>query len=275
MPIFRGNAGNLLQHWVLCEILEACSGHGHIDFVDAYSMAPLAAERPNLDATAHLFDCAQARLPGERTAYEQAWHGLAPRGPKYPNSAVFVAAVWRGRYSLLLCESEPRTVQELQAWASDTEHVATCARVEVSPGDWRKRFLQRVSISGDLALFSFDPYMFDRHGSGRNPGNMNPADLDLLAAAVESTTAAVLVQLSTYSANNDNPQSAVTEVVASRLARVGFQMLAEVRADGNMMSLVLGRNIGTAARISSLPARFESWLAGVKAQCERATSGAV
>ena len=49
MPIFRGNVGNLLQHWVFCEALEVFRGSAdQIDFIDAYSMAPLADERPKL-----------------------------------------------------------------------------------------------------------------------------------------------------------------------------------------------------------------------------------
>jgi len=117
--------------------------------------------------------------------------------------------------------------------------------------------------------------MFDRHGSGRNLGNMDPGDLDLLTATVDSIKGGVLVQLSTYSANNGNPQLAVTDVVTARLTRAGLQRLAEVRADGNMMSLVFGRNIDIAASGGALPRRFESWLTRVKVKCPRATSGAV
>jgi len=276
MPIFRGNVGNLLQHWVFCELLEVYGSHAdRLDFVDAYSMAPLADERPKLDATAHLFDCVRERLPGEQTAYERAWYKLAPCSGQYPNSAAFLAVTWPGRYSMLLCESEPTTLQQLKAWERQAESVHNCVGVEIAAGDWRTRFRHGLSVSGGVILLSFDPYMFDRHGPGRNPGNMDPADLDLLGATVESIEAGVLVQLSTYSANNDNPQSAVTEVVSSRLARVGLQLLAAVRADGNMMSLVLGRNIETAVSICALPGRFDSWLARAKAECQRATSGAV
>jgi hypothetical protein len=122
-----------------------------------------------------------------------------------------------------------------------------------------------------MVLLSFDPNMFDRHGSGRNAGNMDPSDLDLLAATIDSLNNRVLVQLSTYSANNDNPQQAVTEAVRSRLSQVGVDLVASVRADGNMMSLVLGRDVKTAAAIAALPARFEAWLRRAKMECRRAT----
>lgn len=40
MSVYRGNVGNLLQHWVLCEILQDLQNHAeHLTFIDAYSMA--------------------------------------------------------------------------------------------------------------------------------------------------------------------------------------------------------------------------------------------
>jgi hypothetical protein len=111
--------------------------------------------------------------------------------------------------------------------------------------------------------------MFDRHGSGRNPGNMDPSDLDLLATTVEPIRCGLVVQLSTYSANNANPQAAVTDVVTSGLERSRLQLLAVVRADGNMMSLIFGRNIEAVSSLRAMQARFDSWLTRVKARCPR------
>ncbi|MDP2663801.1 MAG: hypothetical protein Q8R28_24055, partial [Dehalococcoidia bacterium] len=272
-----GNVGNLLQHWVFCEILAACRKHAeHVTFVDAYSMAPLANERPTMDGTAHLFDFVRGRLPGVRTPYEQAWLKLASPRSAYPNSASFLTAVWRGRYSLLLCESESATVQELRRWVEDrVERSPKCVHANVADGDWRNRFRDGLPAWGDLTFLSFDPYMFDRNGPGRNPkpGNMYPSDLELLAAAVEPIQSPVIVQLSTYSANNDNPQSAVVKVVHSRLEHSGLQEVAKVRADGNMMSLVLARNIDGVESIRSLSARFESWLGQVRDKLSGRPSG--
>src|SRR5437667_12216386 len=96
MPVYRGNLGNLLQHWVLCDILAAARMHAtRLDFIDAHSMAPLAHERPKRDATAPLFDCVQHRLPGDRTPYELAWNTFVSSGTAYPNSANFVTSIWR------------------------------------------------------------------------------------------------------------------------------------------------------------------------------------
>ena len=62
MPTYRGNIGNLLQHWVLCEIAERCNRRWtEIRFVDAYSMAPIAKERPKQHWSSRLFDYARDR----------------------------------------------------------------------------------------------------------------------------------------------------------------------------------------------------------------------
>jgi hypothetical protein len=70
-------------------------------------------------------------------------------------------------------------------------------------------------------FISFDPYMFDRHGSGRNPGNLDPGDLDVLNEAVDSIHGPVVVQLSMFSANNANRQADVIQVVTSGLESAG------------------------------------------------------
>jgi hypothetical protein len=92
MPQFRGNLGNLLQHWVLCDLLATCAKYfDQVAFIDAYSMAPLADERPRRDQTAHLFDFVRDRLPGDGTPYEKAWRRLGADPAGYPNSAAFLS----------------------------------------------------------------------------------------------------------------------------------------------------------------------------------------
>jgi hypothetical protein len=273
MPVFRGNVGNLLQHWVFCEILEALRNSAdEIQLIDAYAMAPLANERPTLDRSTHLFDCAQRDLPGARTAYERAWHCLAPSVRSYPNSANLLTRLWSGRYSLLLCEAEPTTADQLRLWAVEVRSLEKCARIEIAEGDWRRRFRQGLVSSADVTLLSFDPYMFDRHGSGRNLGNMDPGDFALLSTAVEPIQGSLVLQLSTFSANNDNRQTDVIEVMTSGLKASGLQLLGVVRADGNMMSLILGRNVGVASSLGALPRGFDSWLAHLKMKCQTQSS---
>ena len=135
MTIFRGNVGNLLQHWVFCEILAVWQGCANrVDFIDAYSMAPLADERyPESDiASRRRFDWVQANLMEEQTPYERAWHRLTPDADRYPNSAAFLTEVWQGDYSLVLCESDASTVRELRRWQTKVEVSPRCIGLEIA-----------------------------------------------------------------------------------------------------------------------------------------------
>jgi hypothetical protein len=267
MPSFRGNVGNLLQHWVLCEIISACESHyERVGFIDAYSMAPFATDRPKRDAGSPLFDAVAGQLPGRNSLYEKAWLKLAPNLLEYPNSAAFITAAWRGRYAMFLCECDPETVVALNRWARIAREFHGCEGVEVAEGDWRNYLRGPLLPSSDLALFSFDPYMFDRHGSGQNPGNMDPTDLDRLVELLDHVQDPVVLQLSTYSANNNNPQEDVGQAITSKLEQASLVEAARVRVDGNMMSLVFTRNV-KALDLGLLPNRFNDWLASFGSNC--------
>ena len=273
MPEYRGNVGNLLQHWVLCEILAACRDHvRHVAFIDAHSMAPFARQRHEFDITSHLFDHVRDRLPGESSFYEESWYTLDPdakSGGGYPNSASFLAALWADYYSLILCETDLLTVQDLRRWTDEVRRSSPkCLCAEVFHGKWDVRFTQGLPASGELAFFSFDPYMFNRNVvKDPKPGNMYPSDLNCVATAVQSISQGIIVQLSTYSVNNANSQEAVIESVRSGLKAAGLDIVATVRANGTsnglpwqMMSIVLGRGIAWADSLRTLESRFELWL---------------
>jgi hypothetical protein len=250
---------------VLCEVLAACeNSYERLGFIDGYSMAPFATDRPKRDASADLFDVVASGLPGQQSSYERAWLKLAANPHEYPNSAAFVTASWRNRYAFFLCESDPATVVCLNRWAHIARQFPGCEGVEVAAGDWRNYLRGHLLPSSDVVFFSFDPYMFDRKGlDRRNPGNMNPSDLDQMVGVLAVVRGPVLVQLSTYSANNDNPQQDVGEVITSRLRRAGLAEVARVRVDGNMMSLVLARDVN-APGLDQLAGRFSAWLASFK-----------
>lgn len=184
MPSYRGNIGNLLQHWVLCELIERSHRHwDRLRFVDAYSMAPLATERFKPGSSGHLFDHARDRVKTD-SIYEQAWGTIVGDGEGYPNSAAFVDALWPGRYSMLLCEDDRATVIDLRTWALQKESKPNCLGVRVALGDWRKTFERGGWQSEDLTVQSFDPDMLNRHGSD-NGRNMTPSDLALVARTIE------------------------------------------------------------------------------------------
>ncbi len=266
MSTYKGNKGNLMQHWTLCELLCIAqdSGATSLNYIDAHAMGPLARER-----TGHsvVFDRVRAGLPGQGSCYETAWHSLDPSGTGYPNSAVFVREVWKGQVSMLLCETDGATVANLKAWAQG--HTG----VKIIEGDWRETFKKgvpgpsQVELPDDaLTLISFDPDMYDRRRlDERNPRHLYPGDLELTLRALDEIDGGVLIQLSTYGRGNrdQNPQGAVLSSVNEILVRGGFSLAAVVWTNRDMMSLVYARNVGWSAELADLPGRFTEWLAGV------------
>jgi hypothetical protein len=160
-----------------------------------------------------------------------------------------------------LSETDPSTAQELRLLLNEKERSPKCVAAGVYEGDWRARFAQGVHASSELVLFSFDPYMFNRHPV-KDPklGNMYASDLERLTTVVRGMPH-VIVQLSTYSANCANSQRDVIAAVTSLLNGCGLELLATVSANGQMMSLVLARGIGLSDSIRSLASRYDSWLA--------------
>ena len=172
MPSFKGNAGHLMQHWPLCEMLRIAATHKDVtglNFIDAYAMAPLATENAGKDAK---FQRAEARLPNlgkAASAYERAWYKLTsghcpePR-EGYPNSAAFVEQVWKGDFSMLLCEIDRATCREIKPWLQSVDNSDSCKATELFPGDWRERFRKGLPhpadvelADGSLTLVLFDP----------------------------------------------------------------------------------------------------------------------
>lgn len=277
MPKYRGNVGNLLQHWVLCEILEGCRNQAaRLTFIDAYAMAPFATERPKVDHSAKLFDSVRDSLPGQNTPYEQSWRALslaAPHRYGYPNSAAFLTDRWPSEYSLLLCENDLATVQELKLWSNEVRRLPKCVAIEISEGDWRARFRQGISVQGDLVLFSFDPYMINRNPVKQmDPSNIYRSDIEYIVAVANRIPQGVVVQISTYSANGDNSQKDVIAMVDTAIGSSDLEIVATVRADGQMMSLVLARAVEWSDSLRSLESRFEFWLALVRSQQSTGTA---
>lgn len=265
MVKYKGNAGNLMQHWTLCELLDIAGKHtSGLSFIDAHAMAPLARERTSYDSK---FNRVQKGLPGQKSPYEQAWHRLAPRGG-YPNSASFLKKVWNGDFSLLLCETDPSTIKKIKPWLKRADKSERCKSVELSQGDWRNRFDEglpnpsEVGLADDsLTLVSFDPDMYNRKiPNKRSPRMIYPDDMERALCAMNSLNGGVLVQLSTYDVNANNPQGAVISSVNSIMAARAFTLCAVVWLNKKMMSLVYARNVSWKAELADLPDCFKEWL---------------
>lgn len=261
-PTYRGNRGNLLQHWVLVELIGCLrqEGIGKLCFVDAYSMSPTPMRSANAgtDQTAPEFDHVRSRLADGRSAYERAWLALSQALPsEYPSSAAFVQHCWRNNLQLLLCEAHRATADDIQCWLSGLDDHATS--FELHCGNWRERLCRPIHAEADAYYISFDPNMYDRHDV-RQPKleNMYPSDIAIVAEAIRGLpTAPIIVQLSTYSVNGANSQSDVCNDLVPRFTELNFSATF-VRADNSMMSVVFSRGLTLA---SDLEARFQQWLA--------------
>ena len=270
MTTYKGNAGNLMQHWTLCELLDIAGKHtSGLNFIDAHAMAPLARERTSTDPK---FSRVQEGLSRKKSPYEEAWQRLVPKGQGYPNSAAFVKKVWNGNFSLLLCETDPSTIEEIKPWLKRVEKSERCKSAKLLQGDWRKGFEDglpspsEVGLPDDsLTLVSFDPYMYNRHQltkpkNEKQKGNLYPEDIELALCAMSNLKGGILLQLSTYSANYCNSQKDVIPSLNEILEPSAFKLCARVRVDGNMMSLVYACKVSWKAELADLPNRFKEWL---------------
>ena len=281
MTTYKGNAGNLMQHWTLCELLVAAGKHAsRLNFIDAHAMAPLA-DQMTRKSEDDLFDLVRGRVqkssPDDlESAYERAWHRLEPKRG-YPNSAAFVEQVWKGDYSLLLCEKDRVTADEIDRCLPSTRKSPNCKEANLFRGDWRSRFCQGLpSPSGvglvgpSLTLISFDPYMYNSRRRFDDPkkrdcGNLYPDDIERAVNNMRQVEGGILIQLSTYNTNDTNPQGTVISSVNSILAAKDFNLCAIVFIDNKMyrntmMSLVYARKIWWSAELADLPSRFTKWL---------------
>ena len=275
MPSFKGNRGHLMQHWPLCKMLEVADSNDvtGLNLIDAYAMAPLATENKFKDAKFKSAENSLPNLGNSAVAYGQAWHQLTSgHCPKplegCPSSAAFVEQVWKGDFSMLLCETDQATCTEIEHWLQCVRESGRCKDPELFCDDWRKRFKKGLPspvdaglADGSLTLVLFDPDKYDPNWNVPKPSprRLYPEDLELAAQAMESLEGGILIQLSTYS-SKDAPKKDVIESVRQILTPNKFKQLAVVHAGRNMMSLVYARDVSWAAELTDLPGRFNEWL---------------
>ncbi len=271
MTKYKGNSGNLMQHWTLCELLHIVQSQGvpGLNFIDAHSMAPIADPPEQNDPT---FTQARNGLANDASVYGAAWYQLAPN-VGYPNSANFVHQVWARDFHMLLCENHQGTIVTLNDWRDHVNTKHGRDLVEVHPGNWRDRFdcglPSPVAVGlppGSLTLVSFDPYMYNRHRDvvDRNEGNLYPEYVQQALRELRKVEGAVLLQLSTYSILGGNVQDDVLASLDGILGDggLGFTRRARIKVDHTMMSLIYTRDVSSAIRngIRGLPCRFQEWI---------------
>lgn len=272
MGTYKGNKGNLMQHWTLCEVLSVAwdSGVRALNYIDAHAMAPLATVRTGSDNS---FDRVCESLPGQCSTYELAWRKLSPIGVDwYPSSANFVRQIWKGDYSLLLCEQDAGIAADIGRWLRDVKRIRRCKKAQCHLGDWSGRFEEGLPQPRNVGLgwnsltyISFDPYMISNSVSAPHecPGYLYPSDLAVIGRTTGKLGGAVLMQLSTYSKgrSKENSQSKVIQSADAVLTTLaGFSRAAVVKANREMMSLIYTRNVDWCRTLAELPTRFTEWL---------------
>ena len=268
MSTYKGNVGNLMQHWTLCELIQMANVHAvGLSFVDSHAMAPWATKCTAPDQE---FASVKSALPGLGSTYEQVWHSLSQQNQQegYPNSSAFVREVWKHNYSLTLCETDVQTANEIEEWLPETLESPRCNEAKLFRGDWRERFVSGLKSpaavglpTGSLTLVSFDPTLYTSIYSpvSRRTKYLYRVDMGLVLYALSSFTGPVVVQLSTYSTRGKNPQKKVIESVNSVLTLGQFQQASVIRVNGSMMSLIYTREVDWAKDLAVLPARFAEW----------------
>jgi hypothetical protein len=265
MPTYKGNKGNLLQHWVLTELTlllrHKFPASARLCLLDAHAMSPYAMRDPNPGPSARVFDIFRSYLPGQGSAYERAWLELLDQklggAVEYPTTAMFVRHLWPGQVSMVLCDIDKTTIDNIYIWKQNAQDSDSIVPYH---GDWRRRFRGEFP-NATATLVSFDPYMIvHKNVSAPKPGNMYLADLIQAAAALcHIPSGPVIVQLSTYSAQ-DNSQDDVLSVVEWIMRAAGFELVDTVRAgrdSRDMMSMILVRELPE--RPEGLNERFNDW----------------
>ncbi len=276
MGLCKGNRGNLMQHWVLCDVLERLAqvSPKHLLFVCSHSMAPwsVPVHRDKKDACRNVFDEARRRLAESRASlYEKAWDDLdVAGGLPYPSSAVFAQKVWSGPLSLMLCEKEAHVFAEIEGWCSTLEMRNRCKTIRVHKEDWREAFEAGLPTNDcDLIFIEMDPMRFECNGPERcarqgKEDTLFPEDLYLVGDAIRATDKPVVLQISSYSSQNDNAVSKVEKTIIDHLRDDKFVLDGRATVgDGQMISLVLCRGIQLYPHPYELGSAFDKWLRGV------------
>ena len=280
MGMCKGNLGNLLQHWVLCETLDLLmkSRFDHLHLTCTHSMAPWSVLEPVDYSSKHsprvhrrrYFDKVRNRSnQSQASIYEECWSRCSvQQGVPYPSSAVFAFNFWRTKLSLSLCEADERTASEIDGWLRQMEIAERLSVGALYRGDWRDQLaaLNMQNILADVHVIELDPMQFDK----RNPGNeqvrngaiLYPDDMGRIVEAVKNVKRPIVLQLTSYDVNNNNSLELTVPAMLAPLTAADFVLSARVSPNAQMVSLVLTRGLTLWDTPESLGQQFNRWLQG-------------
>jgi hypothetical protein len=279
MGLCKGNRGNLMQHWTLCECLSRLNSHyDRLHFVSTHSMAPWSVPVKKIESD-HCRDtfCRAGQRLIERldpSAYEIAWRSLSlSDGVPYPSSAQLVCRTWSGDLSLALCEYEHSVSTEIEGWLDLPQTKDRSVTSVLMRGDWR------VSIGSPLVknteheciYIEMDPMRYDSRRKrtqefikGRktsDPQAVYPEDMEGLMAHLSGVTEPIIIQLSSFSTQNANSLDRKRESLGEVLLANGFGHLYETAVGDQMASFVFHRS--TPLQNENLADAFSRWLSAI------------
>lgn len=268
----KGNGGNLLQHWVLCDLAASVLSRvarRRIAYVDCYAMKPFECvesspcSQPEFHAV--LSDTHRLKSDFQKALCilkEEIWRDQRPH---YPSSLVLLSALQVPLARAVLCECHREKAEAIELW---------CRRRDLSavvwPTNWRHVDIRSL-LEGDeraLVLALLDPNVVSLSENTR-PENMSIVDLERLLGEI-TVTGETIVQISSYSSNGGNSGAKVRPCVRRLLGEHDFSAVFEVcqpkkgraKLRDSPWSIIAGR---FTSRTIDLQTAFEEW--GRSAQC--------
>lgn len=298
MGMCKGNRGNLMQHWTLCECLARLQNHySSLHFVTTHSMAPWAIPYPpkhedldvncttvmqNHEELTHSAERSSFLAVGRRlanlaapTVYEAAWKRLSTEdGLPYPSSALLVAEIWKKSLSLALCEYDTHTANEIDGWLRSPRMRERLHQSVLLRGDWRCLACSPLVLtsSQECLYLEMDPMRYDSRRKwsdaspdGRkncDPQSLYPEDIERLVTLLDEIERPIVLQISSFSTQNANSITRKRDSLSGILRPGGFNLLYETSVGGQMVSFVFHRN--TALPQTDFRLAFSNWLGGIE-----------
>ena len=274
----KGNLGNLMQHWVLCETI-ACleqTSYTHIQLTCTHSMAPWSMPEsvdysnnhsPRLHRRRY-FDAVRKGMYGRATsAYERCWrHCSLPLGIPYPSSAVLAWNLWSKNLSLYLWEANENTANEIEGWSNLPEVSSRLTQFSLNRGDWRGMLNNNAFLNpnAEVHLVELDPMQFECinpvNDQARNGALLYPDDIIRLVNCFQEVEKPIIIQVSSYDVNNNNPLNQISPAICNPFIDAGFNISARVMPNNQMISLVISRGLLMWQGGEDLNERFNQWL---------------
>jgi len=215
------------------------------------------------------------RRAGERLArnssaftYETAWKQLTVKdGIPYPSSAVFTQHVWKKPLSLSLCEQSMAVADEIDGWLGGSQVRSRIAHCLLLRGDWRSSVRSPLCMDSKSACLyiEMDPMRYDSREIGArkrsDPASLYPEDISLLLDVLKNEARPVVLQISSFSAQNGNSREVIERSLRGKLEPGGFFYRDQIYVNGQMTSFIFDR--GIKLHSGSLQPAFEDWLARI------------